>query len=309
MSNRFESFPMINDDCITQLNVNLKLLEAKYNFDNNLSFMKDEEKDNIYILDNNGIWSNYTNDLCIIGELEITNFNILFNEYKVVEKDTVLGIGMTYISKGSSKTYSKSIGEANANDNTKKVIDFKLDFKPGELASILKLNFFIYVKKAQMINNNIFAHNSGTILGNIYNCELIIEGNGSDFPIVIIDSPDTPLWDMYVDFEGLDDVFSRDSICLRINRSHQQFSKLGIDKISLNNNLIWKEILASFFVNIFIASQQIENLDSLFYEDVQEGTVGGFLKFLIITFKILPNELKNPISLSLKIRKGLDNLL
>lgn len=308
MSSRFESFPMINEDCINQLNINLKLLEGKYGLDNHLSFMKDEEKDNIYILDNNGIWSNYDNDLCIVGKLEVSNSNILFNEYKVANEDTILGIGLTYISKGSSRTGSKSIGEISVKENDKKIFDFTLNFKPGELSSNLKLCFFIYVKEAHE-NNNFFAYNSGTNLGNIYDCDLIIEGNGSEFPIVIVDNPNSPLWDMYVDFESLDDIFSRDSICLRINKAHKQFSKLGIDKISINNNLIWKEILASFFENVLIASQQIENLDSLFYEDIQEGTIGGFLKFLIESFKILPSELKNSINLSIKIRKNLDNLL
>lgn len=146
-------------------------------------------------------------------------------------------------------------------------------------------------------------------MGEVYNCNLLIEGQGSEFPIVIIESLESPLWDMEVDFESFDDIFSKDMICLKINKAHKQFSKLGVDKISLNNNLVWKEILASFFENIFLVAQQIEDIETIYDEQFQEGTIGGFLKFMLMTFNISQKDLRNPTILSMQIRKELDNLL
>lgn len=312
MSNRIESFPMLNENIVSELNINLKSLEGRYNFNNvinKLEFIQDGENNNDFVLDNNGIWTSDANELQIFGEFEISNYNILFEEYQLAKKDTILGVALTYISSGSSKTCTKPIVDIAYQNNDHKIVDFTLNFEAGELASILSLKFSIYVKEAKADNNSVFAQNTGTVLGEIYNCNLIIEGQGSEFPIVIIENPESPLWDMEVDFESFDDIFSKDTICLKINKSHKQFSKLGIDKISSNNNLVWKEILASFFVNVFLVAQEIESLDTILNQDIQEGTVGGFLKFMIMTFNISQKELKNPAILSNQIRKELDYLL
>lgn len=312
MSNRIESFPMLNENIVSELNINLKSLEGKYNFNNvinKLEFIQDGENNNDFVLDNNGIWTSDANELQIFGEFEISNYNILFEEYQLAKKDTILGVALTYISSGSSKTYTKPIVDIAYENNDQKIVDFTLNFEAGELSSILSLRFSIYVKEAKADNNSVFAQNTGTVLGEIYNCNLIIEGQGSEFPIVIIENPESPLWDMEVDFESFDDIFSKDTICLKINKAHKQFSKLGIDKISSNNNLVWKEILASFFVNVFLVAQEIESLDTILNQDIQEGTVGGFLKFMIMTFNISQKELKNPAILSNQIRKELDYLL
>lgn len=313
MSNRIESFPMLNENIVSELNINLNSLEAKYSFNNmtnKLEFMKDEESNNEFILDNNGIWTSNTHNLHILGELEISNYNILFEEHKLAKKETILGIALTYISPSSTKTYTKPIGEITYSENDENKINFTLDFEPGELSSILCLKFSIYVKKDDSNDNiSIFARQAGIVLGEIYNCNLVIEGQGSEFPIVTIESQESPLWDMEVDFETLDDIFSIDTICLKINKAHKDFSKLGVDKISGNNNLIWKEMLSSFFTNLFIVSNEIESLENLFDEEPADGTVGGFLKIQLMQFNISSKELKNPTILSAKIRKGLDNLV
>ena len=77
----------------------------------------------------------------------------------------------------------------------------------------------------------------------------------------------------------------------------------------MNNNLVWKEILASFFENIFLVAQQIEDIETIYDEQFQEGTIGGFLKFMLTTFNISQKDLRNPTILSMQIRKELDNLL
>ena len=313
MSNRIESFPMINEDIINELDINIKTLEAKYNANNiinTLEIIKDEEDRNEYILDNNGIWTNNIYNLHIIGEFEIANYNILFKENKIAEKDTILGVAVTYILPSSTKTYTKEIGEITYSQEDTKVMKFNLDFDIGELSPKIYLKFSIYVKEVNLTNNiSIFAKNIGTVLGEIYDCSLIIEGQGSEFPIVIIEKQEGTLWDMEVNFESLDEIFSVDTICLKINRAHKDFTKLGIDKISTNNNLIWKEMLVSFFTNLFIVANEIENLDNIFNEEIMEGTVGSFLKIQLTQFNIEINELKNPITLATKIRKELDNLL
>lgn len=312
MSNRIESFLMLTENMVSELNTKLDLLEARYMFKdviNKLEFIKDEENDNEFVLDNNGIWTSSLNNLQIIGKLAIDNYNILFDEYKLAREDTVLGIALTYISPNCTKTCTIPIGEISYFDKDEKQLDFKLDFEPGEISSILSLKFSIYVKRVNTREiNSIFAQNVGTILGEIYECNLVLEGQGSEFPIVTIENPEMPLWDMEVNFEALDDLFSIDTICLKINKSHKDFPKLGVDKISKNNNLIWKEILASFFTNLFLTSNEIESLENLF-EEQQDGTVGGFLKIGLMQFNIETNEIKNPAVLSAKIRKELDSLL
>lgn len=310
MSNRIESFPMLNENIVSELNIELITIEGEYSFNNiinKLDFIQEENND--YVLDNNGMWKSDINNLHIFGKLEISNYNILFDEYNLAQKDTILGVAVTYIAIGSSKTFTKSIAELTYQNNDDKIIDFSLDFEEGELAAILSLKFSIYVKNAQKNNNSVLAQTTGTMLGEIYNCNLVLEGQGSEFPIVIIESLESPLWDMEINFESFDDIFSKDTTCLKINKAHKQFTKLGVDKISSNNILIWKEILASFFENTFLVAQQIEDIDIIYNEQFQEGTIGGFLKFMLMTFNISQKDLKNPTKLSIQIRKELDQLL
>lgn len=313
MSNRIESFPMLSGNIISELNIKLKSLHANYSqngLSNELSFVKDEEHQNDYILDNNGVWSSFTNNLQIKGEIVIGNYNILFDEYKIAEKSTTLGIALTYIEKESTKIYSKTIGEINyTGKDDEKTIKFDLNFEAGELSPLLIVEFSIYVKEIKQDDNSIFAKKSGAVLGDFLSLNLIIEGQGSEFPIVMIEDKKLPLWDMEVDFEDFEDIFSQDKICLKINRLHKDFSKLGVDKISNNNTLVWKEILSGFFTNIFLMSGEIDNLENIYNEEQIPGTIGSFLKFLIITFNISYIELKNSILLSRKIREVIDDLL
>lgn len=313
MNNRIESFPMINENIVSELNVTFNYLQAKYcynNLINRLEFIQDEDENNIFILDNNGEWSSNINNLTINGVLEISNYNILFNEHKVANIDTTLGVSITYVSPNSTKTYTKPIGKICYNEEEKETFNFELNFEPGELSSILYIKVSIYVRSIESTDiNSIFAKDIGTVLGDIYDCKLIIEGQGSEFPIVIVENDETPLWDMEVNFETLDDLFVSDNVCIKINKKHKDFSKLGIDKISKNNNLVWKEILSSFFINLFIISNEIITLEDVYNDDFLDGTIGAFLKIQLLQFNITITDLNNPIILSNKIRKELDKLL
>lgn len=100
MSNRIESFPTLNENIVSELNIDLITLKGEYNLNNSiykLDFIRDDEN-NDYVLDNNGMWTSDANDLHILGEFKIGNYNILFDEYNLAKKDTILGVALTYIS-------------------------------------------------------------------------------------------------------------------------------------------------------------------------------------------------------------------
>lgn len=111
---------------------------------------------------------------------------------------------------------------------------------------------------------------------------------------------------MNFDHEALMEEFSSSNVCININRKHKDFKLLGVEKISSNNEVIWKEILSSFYTQIFEILIINNELKEVIREQYDEGTVGLFLKYLIDLFDI--NENNNPITINQKIKVKIDEL-
>ena len=306
MAKLLESFPIIVDEAINIIRPEVKL---SLSYDNNgtikdLPITHIPDTDYNYYIDNNGEWNPSKNNLKIRGNINLFNLNTLFNEYKVADVCTTLGVGINFICKTSKMNITKPIGEFDYGDDILS-LNFDLDIDKQKLSQKVDIEVFVYVKS--VLNKTIFASVEGVELGQLCNITMDIEGSGSIFPIKIIEDSSKPLWSMNLNYDTLDDSFSIQTVCIKINKAHKDFKYLGCEDIDSNNYYLWKEILSNFFVNILLsAKEEYDSLSNNLYED---GTVGCFIAYLIDSFKIEKNYMDNPIMLSENIRLILDKII
>lgn len=313
MANRIlESFPMITEEALKELQPKIDWF-AKYDFNNLAIYMNVEklQEGNDYFLDDPaGKWNPKNNKLYLQGKVTLENVNVLFDKYRVADYNSILGVAVVCNSKKTSKTFTKSIGEIKYNQgNREKEFKIGLQFDEGELAIKLNIKIIIYLKEVSNFSK-VFANSVGTELGEIIDSNIVFEGNGSIFPIEIVEKRGEPIWNMSINYEQLSDELNIDTMGIQINAAHKDFKYLQIDSINDKNSFFWKEILASFFENILLEVNRRDEICS-FVNDEQlgKGTIGEFIKYIYDSFNISNIELNNPSLLSKKIRRKLDGII
>lgn len=308
MSNLLESFPTLTDNLIEKSG--FKINEIKIGYIKNNTTRKLEltpiEKDQYFLDDEYGTWTPLENNLNINIDCTIQDKNVLFNEeYGVSNKNSILGIAINYYCRKANKNISKKITEINYNEDESKIdFNINLDFEKGELADKLGIKFILYVDKSY--ENDIYANNSGTVLGTYKELEIFIEGKGSIFPIKIIDDKNKPLW--YAEFSYMDineDLFEENNICLYLNKYHKDFRNLNAEGTTITP--LMKEIVSEFialFIEDVISKENVENICNTEYEE--EQLIGNVAKYWISFFDIRVNEFKDIL---FSVKSAVDNLI
>lgn len=307
MAKVLELYPLITDTAVQELNCtsNFKIYYSSNGVEKEIPITNVPDTECGYYIDDNGEWNPSNNNMYFDGKISISNLNILYNTYKVAEDTTTLGIGMTFVSKTSKFNFSKSLCEFNLGDDYLN-IPFGFNIEKNRLGQNIEIEFFVYVKQVEN-TNSLFCSIEGSNLGVIHTITIDVEGSGSIFPIKIIDDPSKPLWTMSLNYDTLDDNFSMQTVCIKINKSHKDYKFLGSEDIDSSNYYLWKEILANFFVNILLNSSS--DYDTLADNLYQDGTVGCFISYIILSFGIDKYIIDNPIMLFEKIRLVLDKII
>ncbi len=308
MSNLLESFPTLNDSLIEKSG--FKINEIKISYMKNNTTRKLEltpiEKNQYFLDDEYGTWAPLDNNLNIDINCTIQDKNVLFNEeYGVANKNSILGIAINYYCRKVNKNISKKIARIDYNENEPKLeFNINLNFENGELADKLGIKFILYVDKSY--ENNIYANNSGTVLGTYKELEIFIEGKGSLFPIKIIDDVNKPLW--YAEFNYIDineDLFEENNICLYLNKAHKNFKSLNTEGTIITP--LMEEIVSEFialFIEDAISKENVENICNAEYEE--ERLIGNVAKYWIKFLNIGVNEFKDIL---FSVKNAIDTLI
>ena len=306
MAKLLESYPIIIPEAIDLMNVdtNFKLSYIKKDSMINLDYQKISPDLDEYYVDDSSDWNPVTYNLKCEGVISISNTAILYDNYKVANPGTILGVCMTFVSKNTNLTFTQEIGNITV-DNNSYSFPFSFNIEKNRLSQKIEIIFSIFVKEA--IGDGPFAKIQGSDLGIVHGFVLNIEGSGSIFPIKLIDDASKPLWTMNINYDDLSDDFSIQNICIKINRHHNDYKYLGSEDIDINNYYLWKEILANFFVTLLENSK--DEFDLITSNQYEDGTIGCFLNYIVESFGIDKVTIENPIILSENIRKRLDLII
>lgn len=304
-----ENYPMLNDSILDNLIISnsFSLSYTKEGELKEIDYVNENNLEDVFYVDNAGGWNPYDCNFIYNGQLSLKNTNILFNEMPIVAQDSIIGVAVTVYSKLTKLNITKPIGEIVYNKSQNdQLINYSFEFPRSSLSQRVYIEISLYLKRS--ISEKIpFISISGANLGLLKKIELEIEGSGSIFPIKIIEDPDRPLWTMNINFDDIGDDFTVQTVCIKINKAHNDFKYLGSEDIDINNYYLWKEVLANFFVNILTYSK--DDFDRIEINDFEDGTIGRFLYYIISNFELSKNDINNPIILSEKVRKVLDKIV
>ena len=248
----------------------------KKNIEENV-FENDNSKNVFQLIDEDYEWNAKEQSLFLDLKISATNLKHLFEDDGFVSSDAVLGIGLVWKPDKSKIKRCKKLCQFDISQN-----DIEIDINEIELPNMSSNTEFyitIYiVKPGNNTTNPFYANEQGMILYSQKEWTLIIEGNGSIFPIVEIEKDNWPIWSYYCNFNDIaDDLFDCDNIRIEINKKHPAYCLFHPKSNTYSQEFV-NEVLSSalFTIIIDIRSKQDNNIIN-FEED---GEVGSILRVL-----------------------------
>lgn len=222
----------------------------------------------------------------------------------MANEKTTLGIAFAWMSKKSNLTKTFPIGELKKDSNDEIVVDINENIKPGILRSKIEFKLFVYIKHVNE-EDNLFNQDVGTVLGDIWNTKINLEGDGSTFPVEIIQDKNQMLWRAKFNINDIyEDEFDKEFISLQINKEHKDFSALNIEEEELSPMM--KEIISQF---IFLLMCEVKDMGIDFesfeeYQvDSEEKNIANIIKIWIYLLKI---DFSSNYNMMQSIRKGVN---
>ena len=249
-------------------------------------------------------WYAETHDLIINKKCRILSGYSLFGSGGIAPTNAEIGIALRWISSKSDERGVIPFGTITKSDcATEYELTYKFD--KGKLKGSLKLQTVLYLKNAGKCPEDemYFAQQAGTVLGQLDQGEIYIDGNGSIFPIVSIDAPGKALWNIYYNdtCDPMQDSFDKENVEIRLNRAHPAYDRLKIET-SLSESPMFLEVLSSaMFVIVESAKESIgEDWDNVMNgEEYAAGSIADAMHHFI---KKLQWDVSSPARLAESIK-------
>lgn len=296
MSNLFYLYPTLKDEHFEKARISTSDIRFYFNDERRKAITGEVKKHEIvYKNDNlnyielndvNGVWDNQYDDLIIEQSLEIIEPKLLFGEKGLVSDLATIGVAILWYSRESRQRGSIQVGEFAKKDVSVKY-DLFSHFEKAQLTAKLDYSVVFYVKDIDPnIESTHFANEYGLILGRVFSTSIILEGDESTFPIVSIESKEKPLWSVKIGWSNIDEPF-RDSVTLRLNKSHKDYSLLNLEERKNFNEPLFKHILintVSMIIDQALTNNELEEI--LEAENLSVGSIGYLIKYYLQTYEI-----------------------
>ena len=253
----------------------------------------------------NGLWA------CITCIINVPAF--LFGEKGIASADGgILGIAVMWMAPDSSERGVVIIDEISKYSMAPYTIRGNIKFQEKMLRGTLILRTVLYLKERGNPTGmeKYQASEPGTIFGVLDETRVIIDGNGSMFPIHETAAPTNPLWWVQCKWsEAVEDKFSDDNFCIYLNTAHKDYSSLNANEGLKNSPLLLEiicsalEILVTKVMKDPVASQAV-----MTGEGLTAGSIASVVNFFINKFGWRFDE-DSPEQLSMDIRKSMMNVM
>ncbi|MBP3966254.1 hypothetical protein [Paenibacillus lignilyticus] len=312
MSTALNLFPVLSDELMVKIGFEAGNYEFKYHINGlehpltSSSYDTQARLDNIQISDERSEWTPDIHDLSIKRTYTINNPVFLFGVNGIVAEDAEIGIALMWASKTSNQRGVKVIGGIRKNSGGI-VFDFETVFPPGQLKGSMGFETILFLKEPGLRKDTErhLANSTGITLGSLDICHIIIDGNGSVFPIVEVEEKSQPLWWVKCDWtDPMGDRFEEENVRICINKAHPNYSLLKledgfkespllIDIIASALQIIIQKVKESEFWNEIVSGQNFES-----------GSVAEAINYFLNTFNWNPYS---PEDLALSIRRDFDS--
>ena len=317
MSNSYNLFPIIDEDLLESIeyqidDVNLSYFDdgETHNLDvDNLLNLK-QKNTVVTIKDSRLVWEPENYELRIIKSITIKKPQLLFGENGITNNDSTLGLAVMWI---STKSNQRGIIPFSSfkHDSETVTATFSNIFKHSQLRGSIVLKTVLYLKEPSItFDFKYMANETGTIVGTLDTIEMLIDGDGSSFPIVTVSKENEPLWSVFYN-ESADpstDSFDEENVCIMLNDMHPQFDSLKI-KDSFKESQIFVEVISSALMIIIQSVKESVGDDweaMLSDTEVEPGSIAQAIRGFV---KDLNWDVSSPNNLSVSIRKFFDENL
>lgn len=216
-------------------------------------------------------WYPSTHGLTVRKTCRLAAAYHLFGEDGIASSTATIGIALRWISSKSDERGVVPFGTITKADSAKS-FDVDYVFERGTLRGSLKLQTILYLKDAgtPKESEKYFAQQTGTILGVLEQEEFFVDGNGSVFPIAVIDAPGKALWSVYYNdaSDPMQDKFESENVEIRLNKAHPNYDALKIES-SMIESPLFIEVLSSALMVIVESVKESAGED---WENILEGT-------------------------------------
>ncbi|MCJ1907741.1 hypothetical protein [Planococcus ruber] len=309
MANRISMNKFFDEAMEELLNVNLNF-DFFYKEVDGSKYILDQIVDHefkILLKNEDDSWDYAEKGLGISGNIILGNPSSLFGPTQLVAMDAELGFAFEWMSKQSSQRGVIPLAAITSTTPNNVVIPVDHYFPKDKLFGEVYISLILYLKKASRNSVRGQAGYTGIILGELVEWNVILDGAGSTFPIVIVDEPEAPLW--YVDFnysEPLIEPFDKEYIAIYLNKAHVAFSAIKTPKTKFDQSLYVEFLSGALQI---ILQNLIETTD---WQDIkegkncEEGSIGEVMHYFLTTFNW---DFDAPERLAVSLRKDLESRL
>ncbi|MEB8068151.1 hypothetical protein [Mammaliicoccus fleurettii] len=232
------------------------------------------------------MWSPNENNLNISQLFVFSHPNLLYGTDGITMNGNEIGIGAHIHSRNSSfqKTlHVISIPEQEEEFEAK----FTHNFNVGYLRGSIIIDFFLYLKKITNYDNK-QANKVGMVLseGNIHSLEIVVDGDGSAFPMTEFKDKNGPLWKLEKNWiEPNLDMFDVDNVSLSLNTAHPLFEQVKSSKTRASKAMM-DDIMINAMSLIIQQVLLVEKYSIDTEEELVQGSILQAVKYWVSTFEV-----------------------
>lgn len=310
MSESFSPYPVLRDVHYTTIGYasDCPLFSYMENFE---EFPLQLENTSVSFLSHNGkisdprcTWYPSTHGLIVRKTCRMAAAYHLFGEGGIASSTATIGIALRWISSKSDERGVVPFGDITKADSAAS-FDVECVFERGTLRGSLKLQTILYLKDAgtPKESEKYFAQQTGTILGVLEQEEFFVDGNGSVFPIAVIDAPGKALWNVYYNdvADPMQDKFESENVEIRLNKAHPNYDALKIES-SMIESPLFIEVLSSA---LMVIVESVKESAGEEWENILDGTgfeAGSIAEAVYYFITRLQWDVSSPSKMSASIK-------
>lgn len=293
MSKTINLYPVIGNELLIKIgyqttNYEFYLNEYDENYSLGIEQIDQNSYDYVKLIDEKYQWDLDKDNLLFKRNISLENPAFLFGKDGVSRKKSELGVGLIWISKDSNQRGAMEIGTFTSD---MKRVDFTVNgkFLSGTFSKRIDIQTVIYLKNAnEMLDlEEHLSDISGTLLGTLDSNIILIEGDGSEFPIVEVEDKKAALWWIECDWEDIKtDEFNEENLRICLNKSHKNYKELIRSENEMKSP-IFLEILSSVINILILKAKESED-----WEDIDRGiglrtgSIGEAIHYFLKTFNL-----------------------
>lgn len=276
--------------------LNIKLTrDYFYVIDGESKAIKEDRFDNssneklFQLIDEEYEWDPKTQPIHMNILLTLDNASSLFGPNGICCDDAVIGVGLTWKPNKSKIKHCVKIG-----DFKKGNTDVSLEAKNiliENAGSNISFTLVFYISKPGSSGTfPSIANEQGLIVFERKEWTLVVEGEGSLFPVHDYCDPDGPLWTYKCEVTDLkEDEFDEQHIEIRLNKAHKNYCFID-HKSQLFSSVFLNEIFSSALAAIIIDIHKQTNNDQIEFDEENHGNcIFSVLRYFAKNLKIQIN--------------------